>query len=51
MEQRSKDVRNKDTFTTDLMVEDVVQSLESYNLNDEHADSQLSTLQVLKINN
>lgn len=48
MEQRTKELRNKDNFTPDL-VEDVVQSLESYNISDEQADSQLSSLQVYKI--
>lgn len=45
MEQRSKDLGDKDTFTPDL-VEDVVQSLESFNINDEQADTQLKNLQV-----
>lgn len=48
MEQRSKDLRDKDNFTPDL-VEDVVQNLETYNITDDQAGSQLNNLQVFFI--
>lgn len=47
VDQRTKDLRDKENFTPDL-VEDVVQSLESYNITElaDQTTSQLNNIQV-----